>query len=787
MDNRLGQHPFFATPVEPAQKPLSIEERLNREVPPEPTGKDIRQDVGRSILSEGAKGLAGAGIGGVGSVESFFTKDVPEMARSAGAYIGEKADIISPERRREITSQPLYSDQEVEKGYRSPVLGLPTYKGVTETFKPTMESIAKSPTAPEAVKDVAGALTYEPKTGPGKVAGAAAEMAAQGVPGAIRTMPGRLMTGAGAGAGAEIFSQENKGKEGEAYASLIGALTGAGVGAYSSSLAGKLFQGLRAAVAPGSVGVKELAEAAATDIRRGQSALTVDQIKDMIDRGVDVTFLDLAGPETRKLIGKMATRSPDIEERVTAYNEQLRKRGAESGQRVSADLQQMYNYPVDAAKLTDLVEEAGKRTRDEVYTKLNAKDIKVDHNQFSDLLDRPTMQKAMREADATRKDFPQYEIQPPQSTPGKAGEPSRWVQTEKGLVEVPGAPGAAPQQQLGNLAYWDEVKRKLDDVMKTAKPGTTEFNAAANAKRDLVKVLDKIKGYPEARGAAFETFQASSAPEAGYKFFNATDSFRKGDLKKTFDALPDAQKELFSIGFATKLDELIKGGNIDAVARKFSDGNFRERAMIALGPERYAQLNGLVLSESLASKVRQIPFIQEAGLPSGAVTALGGAGAAALDFLLAGGFAMSPKTAGIAAAGAGAAKAAQVVFNNTERRIAQKIVPMALSNDPAQIKQLGELAMRYQSVGQVLNKLTTAATAMETTRERTEGNPQRAHGGRIGRKGGGRVGHHYEAARLVKAAELAKKNHGKQTETILNAPDEHVVKALSVANRSIEG
>lgn len=112
---------------------------------------------------------------------------------------------------------------------------------------------------------------------------------------------------------------------------------------------------------------------------------------------------------------------------------------------------------------------------------------------------------------------------------------------------------------------------------------------------------------------------------------------------------------------------------------------------------------------------------------------------------------------------------------------------MALSNDPAQIKQLGELAMKYPSVGQVLGKLTTAATAVETTRERTEQQPQRAHGGRIGRKSGGRVGHHYEAARLVKAAELAKKNHGKQTETILNAPDEHVVKALSVANRSIEG
>jgi hypothetical protein len=58
---------------------------------------------------------------------------------------------------------------------------------------------------------------------------------------------------------------------------------------------------------------------------------------------------------------------------------------------------------------------------------------------------------------------------------------------------------------------------------------------------------------------------------------------------------------------------------------------------------------------------------------------------------------------------------------------------------------------------------------------------------RTERKSGGRVDAKAAAEKLIRAAEIAKKNIGKQTETILDAPDEHVVQALAVANRQIEG
>lgn len=60
-----------------------------------------------------------------------------------------------------------------------------------------------------------------------------------------------------------------------------------------------------------------------------------------------------------------------------------------------------------------------------------------------------------------------------------------------------------------------------------------------------------------------------------------------------------------------------------------------------------------------------------------------------------------------------------------------------------------------------------------------------AFGGRVARASGGRIVHEDAAEKLIRAAEIAKKSIGKQTETILEKPDEHVVQALAVANRHI--
>ena len=59
------------------------------------------------------------------------------------------------------------------------------------------------------------------------------------------------------------------------------------------------------------------------------------------------------------------------------------------------------------------------------------------------------------------------------------------------------------------------------------------------------------------------------------------------------------------------------------------------------------------------------------------------------------------------------------------------------------------------------------------------------HPNRPGRASGGKVGHAHLVSRLMKLAEHAKKSSNKATEPLLNASDDHVVKALDVAQRAI--
>ena len=58
-------------------------------------------------------------------------------------------------------------------------------------------------------------------------------------------------------------------------------------------------------------------------------------------------------------------------------------------------------------------------------------------------------------------------------------------------------------------------------------------------------------------------------------------------------------------------------------------------------------------------------------------------------------------------------------------------------------------------------------------------------GGRVARASGGRISPDSKAEQLIRAAESAKKNISKGTEALLDQPDEHIARALAVANRHI--
>ncbi len=779
-ENSLLSHPFFSQPIMGAPPAEDLSARVagsQAELPPPPTGRETLADVGKSIVSGGAKGLAGTIIGAPGSIETFATKDIPEALRAGAGYLAEKADIISPEQRREMTEKPIYSGQtpEQEKGYAAPLTGFPTYKAVTETFKPAMKEAGVP------------ALAYEPQTGYGKTASAAAEFGAQGVPGALKGMAGRIATGAGAGAGSEFAAMSSQDPDSEGYNRLVGALGGAAAGAATSSVAGRLFNAVKAWAMPTGVAQNELMAMISEDIRRGLSPLTPEQLADAAARGTPVTILDMASPATLKKMGVSAEKAPAAEAAAAKYNDFLKERAASTSERVSGELSNIFQTPINAPVLQQAMEAAGKKTRDAIYTVMHATpEAQAIPMQVigADVIARPPIQDAMRKAVERAKSNPEWNIVPPSRIPGRPGTESRWEQTPQGLREVPGTPAVPEQVTHGNLAYWDQVKRELDAKINAIKspvePNKADLATYVGNKEALVNRLDlAVKDYPVVRNIAADTFGAASAPEAGYLFFKNMDAFKRSDARKAFNQMTPDQKESFQIGFAHSIDEVAnQPGGVANLAKKFTlDKNFKERAIDVLGREKYDQIQGTVLSENLLSKAKELRFIeQSSGIPGASLA--GAAAGAAAEAGMIGSMALPPSALTSVIAGAVIGAAGKTFMNAMERQIAAKIVPMATSTDPSVISQLGKLASDSPAVAQVLNKIintmnnkiVTGTGGVVTSQER----PTRATGGRIG------------GSDIMKAAERAKKSIQQATKPLLATPDESVVKALAVANKNLE-
>ena len=770
-DNPLLTHPFFSEPViDPSRAPQApaLEDRvsfLNEPLPEPLTGKEVLKDVGQSALTGAAKGAAGVAIGGPGSVGSTVS-DVLNLGKGAGAYLGEKMDIISPEERQRMAAEPVISGQTPEEraGLRDPITGWPTYKAVTETFKPMAKAAG------------AEMLAHEPQSPQGKIAETAVEFATQGIPGALKTLPGRVVTGGAAGAGSELLAQSAQGDD-EAYNRAVGALAGAGIGAVGSGIAGSIVKAAKALAMPEAVGAKGLAEAYAADLRRGAAAMTPEQVAAAQARGVEISFVDMGGPEVKALLGRAAESTAANQELAAARNEFVNERKRQSGTRLSNDITGQFGGNLDADAITQLQEKSGKLLRDQVYNVARSAPEAQAINQanFSGLLDRPTFQDAMKRAEKTAVDAPDFNIKSPQTIMGMPGTEQKFQQTPRGIVEVPATPAIPDRIVPGNLNYWDQVQRELRSMSEIeARRGDNAAKATIDSMReDLLKTLDKVPGYKDARGTAFETFQAASAPEAGAKFFTNMDQFKRGDLRRAFNQMNPEQKELFAAGFASKLNEAAAGGDVSGLAKKFTmDNNFKDRALAVLGPERYAKIQGSVLSEDMLSKIKELRFIEQGSGIRQAISAgaTGATGALGLDALVSGIHGMSPDMAVKAAVGAVVGAAGQTVLSATEKRIASTILPLAVSTDPKDTARLGMLAMRSPAVGDILNKFSTAISNTISAANNPGNRPTRATGG---------------AVNLMALSKAAKKRVTQSTEGLLDEDDSTVARALEVANQHI--
>lgn len=727
-----------------------------------PPAPGVLEDVSKTAEAAAPRAAAGTILGGPGSVETFVTKELPEMARSGYLYGKEKLDIISPAERERAAAQPIYPSETPEQkaGLRAPLSGLPTYKGVEQEIKK------------QAGKELPEFLGYEPKTAPGKLTEAGIVGAVQAAPGGLAGLGSRMLLGAGAGAGGELAGQLFEGHGGEESARLAGSLVGALGASAGSHALGKITNAIRS-LASDNAARENIAKAFAQDLERGQTSFSPEQIRDAIDRGEPVSVFDMAGPEGKKLISQYADVSPANRQRAADYNRFLEDRRVDAGSRISGYLGNILGTNIDAATLTNAVEKAGSITRDNVYKLMRSdpsasiislKDI------GGDLIARPLFKEAMKEAEKTAANNPGWNIKVPSFTAAR--------EDLVGLEKV-----QRPAKDIpGNISYWNQVKIELDAKINQAKRSgdTSALASAQSLKRELVDRLDNIVPlYKKARDVASETFQASSAPEAGYDFFGKTNQFKLKDIRDAFLQYSPAQKDLFAQGFASRIHDEALAGRITSLNNKFTkDRNFQDRVKLALGNDMYSAMKAKVASENLLSKAQEVKFLAEKITPTAA--AIGTAGTvAATEAAMAG---LSPGSIVRAAMAGAAAAGTKVVFNSVERTIAERALPLALSQNPADLRKFAKMIEEEPVTNKVIEKLndafSVAVPAYERAHEKSNDQnprPGRAHGGAVG----------MNADALIRMAERSKKRIQNSTQEMLNEPDEHVVRALKIANGNV--
>jgi hypothetical protein len=731
--------PIFGEGIDLTSAPIGRVERKAEEIP----------DLGRATAS-GLMKMPLAVAGMAGDIEELI-KISPMLGVQAYDWARGKMGIprSEEEKTRGLETARRMSGYIGERQEKGPLPGL----GVPYTTPPTTEEMA-SAVQPYAYKKYGVGPATEFKLPQESITQEAVTGVGSGLVGPFRGMLRRSAAGAAGAGTSEAAGQYAKGTELEIPARLAGAVTGV-----------KAVEKL----APFSPG-RMIPQFGATE----RLASTLG------DYGAESSAAARRMSQTPGIAGV----------------------AAETPERMRQFTQNITGINPRSVEYTDYLEEIGRIERNRVYDVARSMPNAgaISDPAIDALRSRPIFQKAESLATKRAADLPDWDIQPPVSTPGTPQ--GKWVQTPQGL-QFQGPQNAIPPSVTpGNLNYYDQVKKELDGIMEQAKrTGDTEtLVAARKTKEELLGVLDPlVPEYRVARGIAADTFRAASAPEAGARFLTTFDEFDKKQFTDAFRTYTPDQKRAFAVGMMGQLeDDLIK--NPKKVAETFLKRDFFEKMELAFGREGAQAIRAKALSENLlqqANRIREnaasaqnVQAAKTSAISSGTAAAgttagiIGGSAALAqmeplMQLLVQLGVPRGTTTAALIAGGVVGTTAA--TFNSIERRIAKQMVNLASSTDPRSFARINKLIDEHP---QVYNKLITPMVAINTALEKGR---EENRGGRIARQSGGRISSETEAERLIRAAESAKKNIGKGTEEILNAPDEHVVKALKVANEQFEG
>ena len=396
--------------------------------------------------------------------------------------------------------------------------------------------------------------------------------------------------------GALYGAGEGEGLKDRSINALIGGGTGLAAGGILTPAAETLVKGGQKAAAiyrgirnPEEEASRQLGHAIGTD--RAMTAgnelpdrgLTNKEFDQGVAENTPLWNVERGAANTRALADSVASRSPEARNILVGPMHE-RTRGQFG--RIEDDLNSMVPGHTD-----DVIEALNARARlenepryDAAHSHPNAQSMW--DNEFARLTGARFTQDAIKKAvidgtnDAVRKG-------------------ARPVRTPFGVHKDTGELYLANPNVAPNLAFWDSVKRKMDDAIgPLVRAGEKNaVGAATDIKNQLISHLDRLTEhngvslYGEARSGAAAFIKAGNAAEAGEKV--VTDrSLSPQAVFKMYAKMSPSERSMARIGAVNTLKN--KLGNVkdsaDLTGHLFADPNSRARIGILLGDQNMGKL-----------------------------------------------------------------------------------------------------------------------------------------------------------------------------------------------------
>jgi hypothetical protein len=650
--------------------------------------------------------------------------------------------------------------------------------GTPNRYLPTTQDIInKAGSLHPSVKE---ALDYQPVHDVSRYIGNVAEFA----PSALIPVGGvglgaRLAGAAGAGLATQGVEDYMKDKPEKGTGYELAAKLGAGLaGGLSAQKATQAIGGLgRGVITPQAEAARQLASTISRDAVIGGPSGAKAGVAEAIEAGIAPGAA--GGRGTQELIQKAGARArPEAQQ---AYNDAISEFQRTSVPNIQNTMESLMGRPV---KLFDEQQQMSNRIRE------------VNADNYTRVMGLPQAQ------NIPTRNLQDVIVRLPKGTMDQVFDNLRQEYGTNlnnfGLIRT--TKGWAIPPQGASLKFWDEVKQQLDSAIgsnmdpltKSVKPGAAkEVARLTSTKKALIDRLDNmVDDYRQIRFEGSQLYGARDAMEAGSKFFNDTKKYDA--IKARIAKLPEPQKEDFAYGYAAAFREMLDKNPSAALNfyRGKTAGFNIDKMRYALGEERANKLLGQVTAEYLNSSMKALSGKEASSVPGLLGAGVGGAGATALgeaaimgENLLQGLSMMGSTSALIGALGATAGKAA---LNWKERRIGEEILRLAAT--PEGWERVGKLVQDDPNarsfVMKAMRGMSKSAPSVESTVS-NQPTQEQASGGRIARASGGRLNGMMTVDDLMAAAERAKKQHGKNTEPLLDEPDEHITRALEVAKRHL--